>query len=48
MELFFTTIGIEGDKQLPVYLTAIGRETYALLRNLLAPDKSRVKTFAQL
>ena len=48
VELFFTANGIGEEKQPPVLLTAIGRETYALLRNLLAPDKPSAKTFAQL
>ena len=48
MELFFTTNRIEEEKQSPVLLTAIGRETYALLHNLLAPDKPSAKTFPQL
>ena len=47
VELFFTANGIEEGKQLPVLLTSIGRETYALLCNLLAPDKPSAKTFAQ-
>ena len=48
VELFFTVNGIEEDKQVPALVTAIGGETYELLRNLLAPDKPSTKTFAQL
>ena len=48
VELFFEANGIEDNKQVPVLLTAIGGETYALLRSLLAPDKPSLKTFAQL
>ena len=48
VELFFEANGIKEDKQVPVFLTAIGGETYALLRSLLAPDKPSSKTFAQL
>ena len=40
--------GIEESKQVPALLTAIGGQTYALLRNLLAPAKPNTKTFAQL
>ena len=39
MELFFAANGIEDKKEVPVFLTAIGGETYSLLRILLAPAK---------
>lgn len=48
VELFFDANGIEESKQVPALLTAIGGQTYALLRNLLAPTKPNTKTFAQL
>ena len=39
MELFVAANGIEDEKKVPVFLTAIGGETYSLLRSLLAPVK---------
>ena len=48
VELFFDANGIEESKQVPALLTAIGGQTYVLLRNLLAPSKPNTKTFAQL
>ena len=47
VELFFKANGIEDNKPVPVLLTAIGGETCALLRSLLAPDKPSSKTFAK-
>ena len=37
VQLFFEANGVEEGKRVPVLLTAIGRKTYALLSNLLAP-----------
>ena len=48
VELFFEANGIKDEKQVPVFLTAIGGETYALLRSLLAPAKPSSKTFTEL
>ena len=36
MELFFAANGIEDEKKVPVFLPAIGEETYSLFRSLLA------------
>ena len=48
VELFFKANGIKDEKQVPVFLTAMGGETYALLRSLLAPVKPTSKTFTEL
>ena len=47
-ELFFQANGIEGDKKVPVLLSIIRGQTYALLSNLLAPEKPASKTVDQL
>ena len=48
VQLFFTANGIREEKQVPVLLTVIGSTTYALLSNLLAPDKPEDKSFSDL
>ena len=48
MEIFFAANGIEGDKQVPVFLNAIGGEAYGVLRSLVAPASPMSKTFAEL
>ena len=48
LELFFAANRVAENKQVPALLTAIGGETYALLRNLLAPEKPSTKTFTEL
>ena len=48
VQLFFEANGIKEDKQVPVFLTVIGSTTYALLSNLVSPDKPKDKTFRQL
>lgn len=39
VDYYFTANGVEDAKKVAVFLNAIGRETYNLLRNLLAPKK---------
>ena len=41
--LFFEANGIEEAKRVPIFLSIIGTKNYALLRNLLLPDKPRDK-----
>ena len=48
VQLFFEANGIKEDKQVPVFLTVIGSTTYALLSNLVSPDKPKDKTFREL
>ena len=48
VQLFFEANGIKDDKQVPVFLTVIGSTTYALLSNLVSPDKPKEKSFQQL
>ena len=43
VELFFTANGVAEDKRVPVFLSVVGATTYALLRDLLAPDKPQAK-----
>ena len=48
VQLFYEANGIEEGKRVPVLLTAIGGKTYALLSNLLAPQKPSTKSFDEL
>jgi len=46
--LYFEANGVVAAKQVPVLLTAIGGETYALLTSLVSPAKPRDKSFREL
>ena len=48
MELFFAANGIKDEKQVAVLLSVIGPKIYALLRDLLAPEKPQDKSVATL
>ena len=48
VDLFFAANGINDEKKVAVLLSVIGLKTYALLRDLLAPDKSHQKSVAVL
>lgn len=48
VQLFFEANSIKDDKQVPVFLTVIGSTTYALLSNLVSPEKPKEKSFKQL
>ena len=48
IEIFFTANGIAAEKQVPVFLSVIGSKTYAILRNLVAPEKPTKKNFGAL
>ena len=48
VQLYFQANEVADEKQVPVLLSAIGGKTYALLSDLLAPEKPATKTFAQL
>ena len=48
MELFFTANGIKDEKKVTVLLSVIGLKIYALLHDLLAPDKLQDKSVADL
>ena len=48
VQLYFQANKVADAKQVPVLLSAIGGKTYALLSDLLAPEKPATKTFAQL
>ena len=49
MELFFAANNIkEAEKQVTVFLSVVGANTYTLLRGLVAPEKPKDKSFTQL
>ena len=48
VELFFAANGIKDEKKVAVFLSVIGPKNYALLRDLLAPDKPQQKSLAVL
>ena len=48
VQLFYEANGIKEGKRVPVLLTAIGGKTYALLSNLLAPQRPSTKSFDEL
>ena len=48
LELFFTANGIKDEKKVVVLLSVIGPKIYALLRDLIAPDKPQDKLVADL
>lgn len=48
VEFFLSANGVAEEKHAVVLLSAIGEETYAILRNLLAPALPKSKTFAQI
>ena len=48
VQMFFAANGVKTEKQVPVLLSVIGAKTYALLSNLLFPEKPSEKTFHEL
>ena len=46
--IYFRANDIVRDKQVAVFLSVVGEKIYALLRDLLAPDKPDSKTFKEL
>ena len=48
LELFFVANEVVDEKQVATLLSVIGGKTYALLRDLLAPDKPASKSLGQL
>ena len=48
VELYFVANGVEDVKQVASLLLMIGGKTYALLSDLLAPDKPASKSFKLL
>ena len=48
MAQFLSVNEIEGNRKVAVFLTMVGPQAYALLSNLLAPDKPATKTYAEL
>ena len=48
VELFLAANSVPVDRQVPVFLTPVGGQTYTLLRDLLSPAKPAEKTLKQL
>lgn len=48
LQNFFDANDIADAKKVPVLLSVIGRNTYALLRNLVAPNAPKDKSFKEL
>ena len=48
VELFLAANGVPNWRQVPFFLTLVGGQTYALLRDLLSPDKPADQTLKQL
>ena len=48
VNLFFTANEVPEEERVPVFLTIIGKSTYALLRNLLQPSLPKDKTFEDI
>ena len=48
VEFFFAANEIPTDKKVPVLLSAIGEETYGLLRDLVAPANPKNKSFGEI
>ena len=48
VEIYFAAKDVPADKKVPVFLNFIGGTTYAILRNLLAPDSPISKPFSVL
>ena len=44
LEQYFVANGITDEKKLAVFLTLVGARTYALLSDLVSPDKPATKT----
>ena len=45
VELYFVANDTNSDKKVPVFLSAVGAQTYSFLRDLLAPAKLKDQTF---
>ena len=48
IDIFFTTNDVVVERRVPVFLSVIGGRTYALLRDLLAPEKPGEMSFTCL
>ena len=48
VNLFFTANEVPEEKRVPVFLTIVGKSTYALFRNLLQPSLTKDKTFQDI
>ena len=45
VEIYFAANDVADEKKVPVLLSAIGGNTYAILRSLMAPDSPMSKTY---
>ena len=48
IEIFFLANAVADEKEVPVFLSVVGGNIYALLRSLLAPAKPQDKSFDAL
>ncbi|GBN38058.1 hypothetical protein AVEN_196049-1 [Araneus ventricosus] len=48
LKMFFTTNNVPSDKKVPTMITLLSAKTYALLKNLLEPEKPKDKSFREL
>ena len=48
VQFFLSANGVKEDKYAAVLLSAVGEETYALLRNLVSPSSPKEKTFEEI
>ena len=48
VDIFFAANDKTGDKKVPVFLNALGGNTYGVLRSLFAPDSRKSKSLAEI
>ncbi len=48
LEQYFIANNVEADKKVAVLISTVGANTYALMKDILAPTKPHTKTFAEL
>ena len=48
VELFFLANSVADDRKVPIFLNGVGKKTYGLLRNLVAPDVPKDQTFERI
>ena len=48
VQLYFTANGVNDGKQVAIFLSSIGSNTYSLLSNLCAPDAPKAKSLTDI
>ncbi|GBM67055.1 hypothetical protein AVEN_214385-1 [Araneus ventricosus] len=48
LKMFFTKNNVPNDKKVPTMITLLSAKTYALLKNLLEPEKPKDKSFREM